>query len=334
MSVDTLYIIGNGFDLAHQLLTSYGDFREYLEKKATAEEEMREMIKLLITVIDKHDAGENAEAGDKGKWSGLEEYCGKIELKDADISLSDRSYFDEEGEEHEIPYSWEEKGAEVDGFVKSIDALHVLFGEWIDICGGQEQMKLAEEHKIDYFTGKLRDSDYAILCFNYTDTLEQLYGVEENRICHIHGKRGTRGKYYFGHGKKGTPINQENSLRSALKYMDSISDSEGRTYFPNVDISKKLFKDTQEAYNSNKAFFDGLSGVKNIYVYGYSFGQVDCFYMIKINEKAPEAEWHIHQYGEDAADKYCKVKCNLLKINKDMKIKFWDPDKDFGSRDT
>ena len=28
-----LFIIGNGFDIAHNLNTSYGDFRDYLEKE-------------------------------------------------------------------------------------------------------------------------------------------------------------------------------------------------------------------------------------------------------------------------------------------------------------
>lgn len=32
MKQDTLYIIGNGFDIAHGLKTTYNDFKNWLEK--------------------------------------------------------------------------------------------------------------------------------------------------------------------------------------------------------------------------------------------------------------------------------------------------------------
>lgn len=335
MRADTLYIIGNGFDLAHYLPTGYVNFREYLKKKAVEENE--EEIHLLIDIFDKYDTekkGNGAAAGEQEiNWCDMEEYCGKIELSDAGIDLSDRRYYDEDGEEQIIPYTGGERGEEVDGFVKSIDKLRVLFNRWVETCGSQEQMKQAADHRIDYFTGKLQDPDYLILSFNYTNTLEQLYGVEENRICHIHGKQGSGGKYYFGHGDEVLSPDALKSLRKSLRYMNSIAYEDG-THFPDVEIAKKLFKDTKEAYNANKAFWDRLSDVKKVYAYGFSFGDVDLFYMEKIMEKVPTAEWHIHQYGEDAADKYCRIKRKLLEIHEDMDISFWDVNNCFADRNS
>lgn len=44
-------------------------------------------------------------------------------------------------------------------------------------------------------------NDYChFLTFNYTETLEVLYGILDENVCHIHGKRGGRHSLLAGHG--------------------------------------------------------------------------------------------------------------------------------------
>lgn len=322
MSVDTLYIIGNGFDLAHDLPTRYQNFRSWLrEKAADAEndEKLKSVINVLIYIIDECER----KSGNCGEyWSRLEEYCGEIDLSQGGINLQDRSWFDEEGEEHDLPYSSAERGEEVNGFVDTVGMLNVLFAQWVDSLSSRELTEKAMGKKIDYFADALRGKNYAILTFNYTDTLEKIYGVDAENICHIHGKQGANTKYYFGHGKEVPKTNELNGIRSfARYYADSLSDEDGE-FYPNIQISNMLFKDVKKVIQEHEAFFAGLSGVKEIYVYGFGFGKVDMPYISKISKMSPGAVWHIHQHGQNGvSDELSK---RLHSLDENMDIEDWD----------
>lgn len=320
MHIDTLYIIGNGFDLAHGLPTSYSDFYTWLTEQAESDEKLRDTIRLLIHVI-----GDCEKAGgkeNKGKWSHLEEYCADIKLSQGGINLMDRSWFDDEGEEHDLPYSHAEKGEEVSDFVDKVGMLNTLFFRWINNPHIQAGMKEAASRKISYFTENMETLNYVVLNFNYTDTLEKLYGVDAERICHIHGKCDTAAKYYFGHGRRVPEPDKMDGLKTIHRYVsDHLSDDEGVT-FPNIQISKRLFKDVVQAADEHMAFFAGLSGLRDIYVYGFGFGTPDMYYLNQINKRSPNAVWHIHQYkGKQVSNMVLK---KLQVLNTTMDIQFWN----------
>ena len=58
----------------------------------------------------------------------------------------------------------------------------------------------------------LIESKDVFLNFNYTETLEIVYQVKAEKVCHIHGKRGE--ELIFGHGE---PISESPTFIKLLK---------------------------------------------------------------------------------------------------------------------
>jgi len=105
--------------------------------------------------------------------------------------------------------------------------------------------------------------------FNYTQTLERIYGISESNICHIHGMSKDAKKsndvdsegLIFGHGCESFDTDVTNIVNTAL------------------NIAKKP---VNQCIDNNQSFFEKLEGVTNIYSYGFSFGEVDMPYIEKI----------------------------------------------------
>ena len=123
--------------------------------------------------------------------------------------------------------------------------------------------------------------------FNYTRTLERIYGIPESNICHIHGvlnsaknlRDTTSGDLIFGHGRE-------------------IFDT-GVTNTPNTayNINKKPVK---RCIINNQLFFEKLEGITDIYSYGFSFGDVDMPYIKKICHSIGDTfnvTWHFNDFG-------------------------------------
>jgi hypothetical protein len=120
----------------------------------------------------------------------------------------------------------------------------------------KRMLKLLKNAKQNYF-----------FTFNYTQTLERIYGIAENNICHIHGvakgniKYLTLDGFVFGHGRESFDTNVTDIVRTAY------------------NITKKP---VNKCIINNRLFFEKLDEVNNIYSYGFSFGDVDMPYLEKI----------------------------------------------------
>lgn len=126
--------------------------------------------------------------------------------------------------------------------------------------------------------------------FNYTQTLERVYGVSESNICHIHGvamkdsKNSNNvdlGDLIFGHGREVFDTDVTNPTSTAY------------------NINKKPV--TQCIVN-NRLFFEKLKGVKNIYSYGFSFGDVDMPYVSKICSSIGDTSnvmWYLNDFDPE-----------------------------------
>ena len=66
--MNRLFIIGNGFDLAHGLKTKYSDFKEYL--KNTGQHD-------IVSIIDKHVSKDTKDTKDTKEWNSLESDMGQ-----------------------------------------------------------------------------------------------------------------------------------------------------------------------------------------------------------------------------------------------------------------
>jgi hypothetical protein len=125
------------------------------------------------------------------------------------------------------------------------------------------------------------------LTFNYTQTLEHIYNIPANHICHIHGisksSNSTNdlvaGELIFGHGLSSIPSNVVNVVNTAF------------------NITKKP---VNQCISNNQLFFDNIINVCNIYSYGFSFGEVDMPYIEKILkciQNSDDVTWYLNDFG-------------------------------------
>lgn len=282
--MSSLFIIGNGFDRAHGLPTSYEDFRNYLLDEYPNADQDSLAIPETITLPDGGDGFANSddlvgfflkvitEAEPYGdKWCDIETSLG---LLDFDNFLDDWSDDEDDNEWHEV-YKNEDRAISI---AKSILAINDYFSDWIDTIEIDEA-----KPKPDFKTLIDNETD-CFLTFNYTVTLEELYDVK--KVCHIHGKQGEN--LLFGHG---------NDTSSYDYYMENYVGSENEL----DEAHRQLRKDTTKAINDNIYFFNTLNGINKIYSYGFSFSDVDMIYIREICTRVPtnNVTWYLSNFDNE-----------------------------------
>lgn len=280
MKIGYLFVVGNGFDLAHGMKTSYEDFHQYLIENypdAPFDEFMMPesrtspdggeiydddvVVSFLSSIIT------NAEP--KGqKWSDLETSIGFFDLDE---------YFDGWSEDEENPYHEVYRNQDLaTNLVGAVLKITDYFSDWIDTI---EINNILPKPDFEKLIDKVND---LFLTFNYTKTLEELYGVMN--VCHIHGEQG--GELLFGHGND-KDYYDENMSRN-VGSEDSLQ-----------EMQRRLLKNTVDAIKMNQDFFNSISkSVDKIYSYGFSFSEVDKVYIQEICRKLPTANvtWYLNDY--------------------------------------
>lgn len=161
------------------------------------------------------------------------------------------------------------------------------------------------------------------LTFNYTKTLENLYGIDSKHILHIHGciddlEVGHSENFILGHGKDRDDILALNDDEEP-NIPDGLSDEElqhcleefaNRVEFHEqlardaaVDQLHRLRKPVKEILASNLDFFENLDNIEYVHVYGFSFSKIDEPYMAKIAEKLSNVNWEISDYNNSNSQK-------------------------------
>lgn len=275
-----LFIIGNGFDLAHKLPTLYIDFKNYLVREYDIDENKYFYAPEFsfdpdggMAYDDDYVAGFvvftiSQVEGDK--WSDLENTLGVLDYSDA---LDD--YFAEEDPEnpYEDVYRMEDRAS---GIVIPMKRITNYFEDWIETIEINDDIQQLDSFK------KLIDSETGFLSFNYTDTLEEVYHV--SNVCHIHGYQG--GTIHFGHG------NLEDNYDY---YQSSHMGAEDHL----LDIHLALRKNIKVALDDSYDFFETITDeLTEIYSFGFSFGDVDLVYMKEIMSRCDSRNitWYLNGY--------------------------------------
>lgn len=264
-----LYVIGNGFDLFHELKTSYADFNEYLN-------------------FNEMDFGDTAEffeltVGENGLWKDFENDLG---------SFDSDSYFDYHNEidtTHEDFRPSEVYGLEDELANQSevlVSSIKEAFIEWIGL------IEVDAEPRINAFG----PSD-VFLSFNYTPILQAVYSIDNAQICHIHGAVFKGSELIFGHGLTITQNPELDENGDSLRTM--FTDAEGNANIPLAMLQKPV----HEVISQHEQFFHKLSGLKQIVVLGHSLSDVDLPYFNLISKNNPDAAWKVSFYDDDAQDK-------------------------------
>ena len=167
-----LYIIGNGFDLAHGLPARYSDFASFCKIN---DPNLFELINKIFPNITTDSLWSNFEKG-LGEFNPqkMKEF-----YNDYTTSLNDINK------------------PKKDEFLNLFKSLQYELGNWI-ISIRQLNYYLPKRYNLD-------KNDY-YLTFNYTDILEFIYQLPKSKIKHIHGfadneDLDTYRDYIFGHGQ-------------------------------------------------------------------------------------------------------------------------------------
>lgn len=268
---EVLFVIGNGFDLAHGIESSYWDFAQWVKAQGN-----NQLIGLMDIFF----------SNNRSLWSDVETALGEYDEEDI------------------LDYCRPEEGIDYDHMLRSVaaveDAPDFLFKptleeflseyrEWVD--------------SIDISRATVNQEllpDYRYLTFNYTEMLEQIYGIPSTQVFHIHGSRLQHDDYILGH----------NNFKDEHLY-DTLN---GELYFEQDTKNKiiswmnVLYKNTQGIIHRNQLFFDSLCNIKLVVVKGHSLYDVDWPYFDEIAKHvSKDAQWLFFYHSEadlDRIEKY------------------------------
>ena len=274
---DTLYIIGNGFDLHHRIPSSYRAFGEYLE---THDSNTYEFVDRYFYVDDEF-------------WSEFEERLASFDIDTLIQDASDvlKSYLTEKwSDAYHHDYQFEIKRA-----VKAISVtLRSRFAEWV------RQLPIPVPSEIVDVQVTM-DPSAVFLNFNYTPSLQRLYDVPDAHILHIHGAAANPDdQLVLGHGWE-----QEANLNPA-RFVGDPEQADAREMEGQGIIDRyfrETFKPTAEIIRDNAEFFTGLSQVARVFVMGHSVSHVDHRYFHEVlhNIDAERVQWKISYFGDSAS---------------------------------
>ncbi|GKU24292.1 bacteriophage abortive infection AbiH family protein [Clostridium folliculivorans] len=304
-----LFVIGNGFDLAHGLKTSYGDFRDYLERENT----------YFLSKFEKMYGIGNPDWIDK-----IGEDIWKKDVKnmlwrdfEGNLPKIDESIISD-GEDIELGIQGEDsrgRGDSVIGEVldkhwkeefEFIEKLGDIVSDWIN----QIELKISRKAKL------IDKENYdKFLTFNYTLLLEEVYKVSDSNILHIHGSGDDN--TIIGHGDEKAADEMRKEAEEAKDNFNQYGRSIYEAIASYYDNTLKKVKDYIE---SNRNFFEKLNNIKSIHIIGHSLGDVDMPYFQEIkNNVNKDTMWNIYYYCESDREVY-KDKIMSLGVSED-KIK-------------
>lgn len=256
--INTLFLIGNGFDIWEGLNTRYADFEKYYE------EHLDEVLSRL-NIPKKSLVDENGN-----------------QIAYSDVELFYGSPHNPQKLPHEFWYDFETSLDKIDD-----QEINHFFGrdgvKNIKICANNAQRILREifcdwvtsikitEEKSKYDFGE----NVLFINFNYTDTLLKRFGVRAVNEYHIHGSSADKNSIIVGH-----------STHPELPY-------ESLRMFKDKPRFQGLYHIEESLYNSDKHIEDNymklrvfcalhgvrIEDIKKIYVLGLGFGDADLGYI-------------------------------------------------------
>lgn len=316
---NTLFIIGNGFDLAHGVPSGYYNFRRFLHSNS--------MVRLILeNLINKHDI-----------WANLENSLAYLDrgaiLDNIDDTLKDFGAWDEDDED----FSYGKFHAAIETAVTPATVLP------------QKLPRVLKKWICSLQTPQRKENIAQLLCdksmfinFNYTEFLETVYRINGEKILYIHGDRRKKEKLIIGHGHNTEQLFEEwHSENKAIKRLPDSPTQLG--YFTNennlthykssmqyyaidqaIPMIEEYFdetkKDTAGIINSNKVFFNKLQNITKVIVLGHSISKVDYNYfkkVIEINNAPQLLKWYISWYNLDDLARYAEF-TQLFEINKEQ----------------
>ena len=283
-----LYIIGNGFDLHHGINSSYKDFREWMYENSP-------------DVIEKVE--EIYEVCSKEWWSDFENQLASLDI----IGYSSIIAFENQPDllsEH-CDRTWEDAQFEVEKQLGILyNDIRECFHDWI-----LQLNPPLKSRKIELTT-----KEAVFINFNYTKTLENLYGISPHKIFHIHGCIDEDENFILGHRKSIDELNliKTNYLESSSYYPEEDNFPEFHEQLAIEATINQLYsqrKPVEEIIKKHDRFFNSLTEITNISVYGLSMSRIDMPYLKHILSIIKSAKWEFSDYNgfnNERITNFCK----------------------------
>lgn len=265
----TLHIIGNGFDLHHGIESSYSYFCDYAWSHTNGRDYL---LGILETCFP-----QECPNGTLLLWSDLERALGNPDIEAVQKEATEDIEYEDE---HEIRFQPAMEDAAGDLVTDMFTAFHDLFEEWVNAI----DISFVEADKdLPYF-----DITGMFLSFNYTETLETVYEIDSNRINHIHGRRNCGDELIVGHCND---VNAYDQLPEEPMVYE---------YAAFEDVARKVNeqrKDVSHIIDRNHDYWDSLSEIDKVVVYGHSLADVDIPYFKEVIKNIyPDSEWYFSIY--------------------------------------
>lgn len=300
-----LFIIGNGFDIAHGIPTKYTDFQKYvrslymtnslIDKSYSSTISWKYDVPRTKNLLGHFDENDPFVMNDvlgfidyclsrsqnpgmpfnfyiNSDWWSVEEFLGKVDISEFFVDDPDDVVINPENEDKEFLLY------DIAECFKYVENLAASWAEQIDVSNA---CPIPDFKKLIHDTRLLPVNNDFCISFNYTPTLEKVYGF--NNVIHIHGIAGKR--VMMGHNPN---VNidefcERNSIPDYCKHAAKVL----------LDITKK---DTEKhASRFSRLIEHYCVGVTDIYSYGFSFSEVDLPYISVICSSIDTTNciWHL-----------------------------------------
>lgn len=312
-----LYIIGNGFDVHHNIPSKYLDFKKYLSRedgydfnpedsdfyeprkveyltnyKSLEEYDEKSYAEMFYKLIDK--------ACSKTDWKDFEEALGRLEWEDAidtsKLIMYDKNDFDDLRSMENVITE------QITTLRDSCHILQRIFQKWItEIVEPSIELLSIEKSLLLPL-----DRNAKYLSFNYTSSLEKIYNIQN--VCYIHGCCKKFDKLTIGHGLSFYEHNYD---------FDEYYNIDAQSYFK--QIFDRYKKNTKLIIERNSDFFGKLEDIEEIYIYGKSISpnDVDLPYLSKVIDSIScDVTVFVHAYeGREQFEEMKTIISNLKKSN-------------------
>lgn len=264
-----LYIIGNGFDIFTGLKSRYSDFQKWLEFHYAF------IYEAMTTAYDI-----------KGNWwCDFEIQLGNLNInkyvekfrppemtwEEIQEKIKERKAFEEK---YNVPPSLHIESKCAHRLEGLLDILQYCFEKWINYI----QRVIVDPQYLP-----LEKNDSYFINFNYTDVIEGMYHISEERVLHIHGRASKKEHLVFGHN------------RMMLSRIVTGQDAE--------QVGEVLDRYHKNPYQYLFKYDDlpgKLKDIEYVHIYGLSFSPVDENYIDWIyGNTSKECKWEISWFSEE-----------------------------------
>ena len=295
-----LFVIGNGFDLAHNLPTRFvPDFKHVAQK------------------YEQDNFWDLYQSNEDDIWSDFENLLGC-----PDFSSLEEIFYGYE------PDYMSDKESDRDGIIYQVELNGKLQDALYEFADNAVEFLCNIERNV--FFEQILDSDGYYITFNYTHTLEDIYDIPLEQILHIHGEVGknnlelgypkgnfTPEKYRYDARKKGRGPYIEIEIED---YIKGIEDYYVRTAYEElIDKCKAFYKEIR--IDLLEDFLDkNHCKIEEIIVYGHSCA-IDFEYFKCLSTRYSDAYWKFYVRGVEQESnakylikEYCINNANIVRV--------------------